>query len=76
MLTLLKIIDGVCRRLLRPKHLVKVPRKPKIQTNYRIFIMIKAKHLNKYENISKLLGELLGKLVNETVGIPNYITQK
>lgn len=56
--------------------MVKVPQKPKIQTNYRIFIMIKAKHLNKYENISKLLGELLGKLVNEIVGIPNYITQK
>lgn len=48
-----------------------------VRSNYRILIIIKAKHLNKYENISKLLGELLGKLlVNEMAGIPGYIKQR
>lgn len=50
--------------------------KPKVfgvSSNYRIFTIIKAKHLNNYENTSKFFGELLGKLVNETADILYYI---
>lgn len=50
---------------------VRVPWKPTIQTllgkfNYRIFIIIKAKHLGKYENISEFLGDLLGQIVKNS----------
>lgn len=44
-----------------------------VRSNYRIFTIIKAKHLNNYENTSKFLGELLGQLVNETADILYYI---
>lgn len=44
-----------------------------VSSNYRTFIIIKVKHLNKHENISKFLGELLWQLVNEIAGIPNYV---